>query len=135
MIASGSGTTSGCGSFRDNSGLLSTEIGHIIVGRNTTLIGALNEKPGDSAEHMYYGWIIDPAINNGYPIFNKQPNVVVGDANSDGSVSFSDITVMYAHITNVTTLDGIGLLAADMNTDGEITFSDISLLYSSIINN
>lgn len=53
-----------------------------------------------------------------------------GDVDSDGSVSFADVSTLIAYIMNSGSLSPLGLAAADMNADGVIDILDAPAIYS-----
>jgi len=59
--------------------------------------------------------------------------VVYGDANSDGKISSSDLTVICRHVLKKSNLNGAALLAADVNHDGKVSSSDITIVCRQIL--
>lgn len=54
-----------------------------------------------------------------------QPNITLGDVNSDGKITVSDIGNIKLYLLGKSTFSGNSLLSADVNKDGKITVSDI----------
>lgn len=57
---------------------------------------------------------------------------LIGDANCDGDINVTDISVTAAHIKGIKALTGDGLTAADVNNDGDINVTDIAMTASHI---
>jgi hypothetical protein len=55
-----------------------------------------------------------------------EPTYKLGDANSDGSITVSDLAAIRLHILEISILTDDNLLAADTNGDGKITVSDLA---------
>jgi beta-N-acetylglucosaminidase len=68
--------------------------------------------------------ILDASSN---PVYDY-PIVIYGDANGDGKITSSDLTVICRHVLKKTTLTGIAAVAADVNRDGKISSSDLTLV-------
>lgn len=68
--------------------------------------------------------ILDASSN---PVYDY-PIVIYGDANGDGKITSSDLTVICRHVLKKTTLTGVAAIAADVNRDGKITSSDLTLI-------
>ncbi len=68
-----------------------------------------------------------------YTANGSDTTTLLGDADCDGNVTFSDISVMYLYLIGQSTLTAQGELNADMDGDGSVTFSDISVLYVLLI--
>ena len=68
--------------------------------------------------------ILDASSN---PVYDY-PIVIYGDANGDGKITSSDLTVICRHVLKKTTLTGIAAIAADVNRDGKISSSDLTLV-------
>ena len=62
-------------------------------------------------------------VANSDPI--SEPEYVLGDANGDGEVDFSDILTINKHRLGKVMLTGVNLEAADVTGDGKADFSDI----------
>ncbi len=58
---------------------------------------------------------------------------VLGDVNCDGTVTFADITVLYAAIVGTGTIGEQGIVNADADGDGALGFNDVSALYKIIL--
>lgn len=54
--------------------------------------------------------------------------VIYGDANHDGKISSSDLTIVCRHVLGETTLIGAASVAADANHDGKVSSSDLTLI-------
>ncbi len=62
------------------------------------------------------------------------PNTgLIGDADLDGSVTFSDISAIYLHLVGEAELTEQGVINADFMQDGSVDYSDISSLYLFLI--
>ena len=59
--------------------------------------------------------------------------LIYGDANYDGKISSSDLTVICRHVLKKSNLNGAALLAADVNHDGKISSSDITIVCRQIL--
>lgn len=68
--------------------------------------------------------ILDASSN---PVYDY-PIVIYGDANGDGKISSSDLTIICRHVLKKTTLTGIAAIAADVNRDGKISSSDLTII-------
>lgn len=62
------------------------------------------------------------------------PVVLFGDANGDGKISSSDLTIIVRHVLNKSSLTGAGLLAADANHDGKVSSSDLTTIVRHVLN-
>ena len=123
----GFATTTGCGTFSDNGGVLTAGTADNCSSDQTLsygndLLAALNAWVGAKASGDYYTWQADSTsdpVNKGYPVFGEKwevpvteydvwvGNVQVTSANSNG-ITGDGITgtVTYNHDTNTLTLDG-----------------------------
>lgn len=54
--------------------------------------------------------------------------VIYGDANHDGKISSSDLTVICRHVLSETSLSGASAMAADVNHDGKISSTDLTVI-------
>ena len=62
------------------------------------------------------------------------PAFLVGDVNCDGFVDFSDVSLLYSYVLNISALSEEGMLAADINGDGLINSTDVTALCQLILN-
>lgn len=60
-------------------------------------------------------------------------NVLIGDANQDGSVTISDATEIQRHLAGFETLTGDGATAADTDKDNSITITDATLIQKYLV--
>ncbi len=56
----------------------------------------------------------------------KEPEVMIGDTNSDGRITILDLAKIQMHLLKVKTLYGDNLTAADINKDGKVTIVDLA---------
>ena len=56
-----------------------------------------------------------------------------GDADCSGTLSFSDISMVYGYIIAGSSLTPLGLLNADMDDNGDIGFTDVSQMYITLV--
>lgn len=54
--------------------------------------------------------------------------LIYGDANGDGKVNSTDLTVLCRHVLKETSLTGTALLAADVNHDGKTNSTDLTVI-------
>lgn len=59
--------------------------------------------------------------------------IVVGDANGDGVLSASDVSVVLSFVMNAGTMTKMAQLAADVDGDGKVTAADASLMAQLIL--
>jgi beta-N-acetylglucosaminidase len=59
--------------------------------------------------------------------------LLYGDANGDGKISSSDLTVIVRHVLKKSTITGAGLLAADANHDGKVSSSDLTVIVRHVL--
>jgi endoglucanase len=79
---------------------------------SVTVTGIGNFKGSSTVKYS-----IDPANLSGYKL---------GDANLDGKLTISDITVTAAHVKGKVTLSPSRIKAADINRDGKVNITDIT---------
>lgn len=74
---------------------------------------------------------------NGYIRFEiadiSSPNVLPGDVDADGQLTFTDVSSLYMFLIGVTMLDPAGMANADFDGSGAVDFTDISMLYTYLI--
>ena len=58
--------------------------------------------------------------------------VVAGNVNLDATVDYSDLQVLYQHLSTSNKLTGVALDAANVNGDGQIDFSDLQRLFANL---
>lgn len=58
---------------------------------------------------------------------------VAGDADCSGTLTFTDVSAVYAYALGLSTLSEQGAKNADFDGDGAVTFNDISLIYRTLI--
>ena len=75
----------------------------------------------------YDSYAYQYAIENHIP-YTLLDNVLLGDANGDGSVNINDVTQIQRHLAELESLEGIYLHAADANQDGTLDISDATTL-------
>lgn len=63
----------------------------------------------------------------------EQPKYILGDANSDGTISVADLSLVASFILDPDQVASINLEASDVNQDGDITVADLSLLATMIL--
>lgn len=63
---------------------------------------------------------------------NSQPRIPLGDANEDGDVTITDVTLAVSYILE-THCETFNIKKADLNNDGEITIADVMLLVDYIL--
>lgn len=61
------------------------------------------------------------------PVFEYSV-LVYGDANCDGKISSSDLTLICRHVLKQSSLSGASILSADANHDGKISSSDLTII-------
>jgi len=54
--------------------------------------------------------------------------LVYGDANCDGKISSSDLTLICRHVLKQSSLSGAAILSSDANHDGKISSSDLTII-------
>jgi len=54
--------------------------------------------------------------------------ILAGDANGDGRITSTDLTLVCRHVLKQTELQGAMLLASDVNGDGRVTSTDLTLI-------
>lgn len=59
---------------------------------------------------------------------------ITGDADCDGTVSFSDVTRLFSFLMNAGQLTALGLASSDINGDGVLTMDDVSALACKLLN-
>jgi beta-N-acetylglucosaminidase len=59
--------------------------------------------------------------------------IIYGDANGDGKISSSDLTVVYRHVLKYSYITGPFLMAANANHDGKTSSSDLTMLYRHVL--
>ena len=82
----------------------------------------------------------DVQIENDWTIWDNwqlfylgKSDVIVGDANGDGEVNITDVSIMVDYVLNGST-EFIKIANADMNGDGDVNITDVSALVSMILN-
>ncbi len=60
-------------------------------------------------------------------------SVLIGDVNGDGHIDVADAILILRHIVGLSTLTGIGLVAADVNIDGQVDVADAILILRYIV--
>ena len=82
----------------------------------------------------------DVQIENDWTIWDNwqlfylgKSDVIVGDANGDGEVNITDVSIMVDYVLNGST-ELIKIANADMNGDGDVNITDVSALVSMILN-
>ena len=70
----------------------------------------------------------DVLITVTYTADEPGPGILIGDANVDGLVTFSDVSTIYMYLLGYDELTPQGYLNSDVNGDGIVDFSDIALL-------
>lgn len=75
----------------------------------------------------YDSYAYQYAIENHIP-YTLLDNVLLGDADGDGSVNVSDVTTIQRYLAELETLEGIYLHAADANQDGTVDIADATAL-------
>ena len=82
---------------------------------------------------------MNAVYDNGYMVFTTEhfslyalvvpnDNVVIGDVNSDGSVTVQDATVLQKYLAGLVTLSDEQLAVADTNGDGSVTVADATAI-------
>jgi beta-N-acetylglucosaminidase len=61
------------------------------------------------------------------PVY-EYSTIVYGDANCDGKISSSDLTLICRHVLKQSSLSGASILSADANHDGKISSSDLTII-------
>ncbi len=59
-----------------------------------------------------------------------EPEIVIGDINLDGSLTSTDITILYEILLGDITADKELLMLADVNNDGSVNSTDITVIYN-----
>lgn len=72
-------------------------------------------------------------VNAGGTINYDISIVLYGDANGDGKISSSDLTIIVRHVLKKSTLSGPGLMAADANHDGKVSSSDLTTVVRHVL--
>ena len=67
--------------------------------------------------------------------FDKTSDILLGDINSDGTVSVNDVTTGQQYLANSITLTEAQIKAADMDGNGIINVNDITALQIFIASN
>ena len=58
------------------------------------------------------------------------PEIVIGDVNLDGSVTATDVTILYEILMGNITADKELLTLADVNNDGSVNATDVTVIYN-----
>lgn len=66
-------------------------------------------------------------------VVNIYPVVIFGDANGDGKISSSDLTLILRHVLGENTLTGPNAIAANANHDTKVSSSDLTLILRHIL--
>ena len=80
----------------------------------------------------YTDFYIEPEIDTGD---GETTEVLLGDADLDGSTSILDIVLIVNHVLDNNLLEGINLLAADINQDGLLNVLDVVTITQVIVGN
>ena len=59
--------------------------------------------------------------------------LIYGDANRDGKISSSDLTLICRHVLKQSSLAGISVLSSDANHDGKISSSDLTIICRQVL--
>ena len=64
-----------------------------------------------------------------------EPEIIPGDVDGDGELTFNDVTVLYYYLLNgdMTGMTLENLASGDLNNDGVISVSDITLMYNLLL--
>ena len=64
----------------------------------------------------------------------RKVTALLGDANGDGDVSLTDVTLTVNYVLNNGEVDGFVFVNADIDGDGEITVTDVMSIVDIILN-
>ena len=64
-----------------------------------------------------------------------EPEIIPGDADGDGELTFNDVTALYYYLLNgdMTGMTPESLASADLNNDGVVSVSDITLMFNLLL--
>ena len=65
---------------------------------------------------------------------SEEPDITLGDVNSDDEVDANDLAIIINHIVNHVAINGDAAKAADVNGDNEIDANDLAVLINYIVN-
>ncbi|MBO4849068.1 MAG: InlB B-repeat-containing protein, partial [Clostridia bacterium] len=113
-----------------------------VLKTQTVDYGAAATAPADPARvgYTFTGWDVDFSnVTSNLTVTAQyvQDTVnLLGDVNCDGSVDFSDVTMLASYVVHaVSELSEQSMINADMNQDGEVNSLDISYIYNFLMNN
>lgn len=66
--------------------------------------------------------------------YQKLPGFMVGDTNSDGSMSIYDATYLQMHLTGTNDLSDAAEISADVNLDGKVDVDDVTNIQKHLAN-
>lgn len=69
-----------------------------------------------------------PRLKDPKSYIPKEPEILIGDVNSDGDVTIDDATMIQKAIAELIELDDTQKKAADANADGQITIDDATMI-------
>ena len=72
-------------------------------------------------------------INSSAVVVYDYTALIYGDANGDGKISSSDLTVICRHVLKQANLSGASLLSADANHDGKVSSSDLTIVCRQVL--
>ena len=108
----------------------------------TVVEGQTAQAPADPVREGYTftGWDTDFGCITGDTVVTalyeaNEPVAVtlLGDADCNGAVNFSDISLIYLYLMGQGALSPQGVINSDFNCDGSVTFADVSEIYLFII--
>ncbi|MBO4562250.1 MAG: hypothetical protein J5772_01415 [Clostridia bacterium] len=138
----GNGTTSGyssaCSTFTQTEGTYVA----VSCGNNTTAVLSVTGQLYVAGTDLY-GQLGNGTTGGSFAtfepidvwIFNAPDgDLLLGDVNCDGTVTFEDVTLLSAYIVGSGTISNQGYRNADMDRNGEVSSVDISWIYNFLLN-
>lgn len=94
---------------------------------NCTFLGWSTSSSTSSALYKPNTTYTNEANLNLYAVWKIEPEIVIGDANGDGTVNIVDATTIQIYVAKYK-IENISLTCADVNCDGAISITDATLI-------